>query len=113
MVKVNDGGPVFPVIETEYDTGKNEYIGNVFSTGGMSLLDFFAANEKLADVDHPESTLPRGCCDALAGYSMPNKNTMEYNEYWIEYFKWEAAWRSALKYIRANAMLKAREANNG
>lgn len=33
----------FPQIQTEYSQGDHEYNGNVFSTGGMTLRDYFAA----------------------------------------------------------------------
>ena len=39
----NDGGSAFPLVKTEYDRDRNEYTGNVFSTGGMTLRDYFAA----------------------------------------------------------------------
>ncbi len=40
---MNDGGPAFPQIESEYSPVSHEYTGNVYSSGGMTLRDYFAA----------------------------------------------------------------------
>ena len=39
----NDGGSAFPQIETSYDGDSHEYTGHVYSSGGMTLRDYFAA----------------------------------------------------------------------
>lgn len=51
MSNENDGGSAFPQIETGYDDGAHEYTGNVYSTGGMSLRDYFAAKALQAALD--------------------------------------------------------------
>ena len=39
---MNDGGPAYPQIVTEYDEDAHKYTGNVHSIGGMSLRDYAA-----------------------------------------------------------------------
>ena len=39
----DDGGSAFPQIETGYSESDHDYTGNVYSTGGMTLRDYFAA----------------------------------------------------------------------
>ena len=85
MSATNDGGPAFPSACDD----------------GMTLRDYFAANEKLTEWDGPEAIMPTSMAELLTGSPKPDSV--------IELFKWEAEWRAALKYIRADAMIAARE----
>jgi len=67
----------------------------------MDLRDFFAARETLQDFDHPDVVFGLSAKEALAGRQIPK-------EAGIPYLQWEADWRAALRYIRADAMMKAR-----
>ena len=89
--QINDGGPAFPA---PYN---NDGVG-------MSLRDWFAGQETLADLDHPEATISPELTNALAG-PRPDKT---FTEDPIAWTVWESNWRAKLKYIRADAMLKAR-----
>lgn len=71
----------------------------------MSLRDYLAAHETLLDWAHPSVQMPEEMRKKLAGYDMPQDG--------VEYLHWEAAWMSALKYIRADAMIRARERVTG
>ena len=67
----------------------------------MTLRDYFAAAETLDDLEH----LTMEGAVALAG-PKPEGN---WSTNPIEWRKWEAKWRAAVRFIRADAMLKARE----
>lgn len=90
-----DGGPAFPMSEGDWS--------------GMSLRDWFAGRETLADFDAPEASVPKWAAEALAGRQRPECLHVTKADNWIEIMKWEADWRAGLKYIRADAMLRARE----
>jgi len=68
----------------------------------MTLRDWFAGQEQLPDCGE----LVMEACEALAG-KRPDGNWTTNTIAWLE---WEAAWRARIRYIRADAMLKAREA---
>jgi hypothetical protein len=91
-------GPAFPL----------QCIGPEFPPGhsGMTLRDWFAGQERLAEWDRPESIPGKEMCEALAGEPQPKDG---WRGDMIKMLKWEAKWRSALKYIRADAMLAERE----
>jgi hypothetical protein len=89
MSAINDGGPAFP----SNDDG--------IQNDGMSLRDWFAGKETLSDLDDPENRMPLQGAEALAG-PMPASNDP------VDVMVWGATWRSKLRYIRADAMLKAR-----
>lgn len=93
---INDGGPAFPVTASTGDPRDG-----VYCRDGMSLCDWFAGQEQLGDFNHPQAQLPQNAMEALAGYPMPSGI--------LESLKWEADWRAALRFIRADAMLAARE----
>lgn len=95
-----DGGPAFPCPSDDAYTR---------DMTGMSLRDYFAAHETLSDLELPESAFPFELLVELAGPMPPG---MEY-ENTIEKAIWDSKWRSALKYMRADAMLKARNQQNG
>ena len=90
--QIVDGGPAFP---SNDDGIQNE---------GMTLRDWFAGKETLADLDHPEATISAELTNALAG-PRPDKTFAEDPIAWTV---WAATVRAKLKYIRADAMLKAR-----
>lgn len=103
MSTPNDGGPAFPVVRMPLDPE------TVLNRQGMSLRDWFAAHENLAEWDDPEAIPSQVMAEALAGYSCPHHGwSCSTQSEWIAMITWEADWRSALKYIRADAMLKAR-----
>ena len=91
--QINDGGPAFPVSVEAWDRGQHL---------GMSLRDYFAAAETLDDLED----LNMGCAIALAG----PKPAGDWCSNPIEWLKWDARWRAEVRFIRADAMLKAREA---
>ena len=76
-----------------------------FGDAGMTLRDYFMAHETLSDFDNPDAQMPRYLYELLAGEKMPEGG---WNNNPIEYMKWEAKWRAALKGIRADAMLAER-----
>ena len=98
-MNANTGGPAFPI--PPFGTG-DPRDGLSTSWEGMTLRDWFAGNEQL--VDCVEISVP--ACEALAG-KRPD-GTWKDNP--IALIEWEAAWRARIRYIRADAMLKAREA---
>jgi hypothetical protein len=73
---------------------------------GMSLRDWFAGQETLDDA---YEDLSIETMEALAGRPFPGAigpgNTAEDR---IDALKWNADWRARLKFIRADAMLRAR-----
>jgi len=69
----------------------------------MTLRDYFAALETLIDWDQPNAIMPSDTADQLAGRPRPSDGN------YLNVLKWEADWRAAIKYIRADAMLAARE----
>jgi hypothetical protein len=85
---IKDGGPAFP--RTYNGDGHN----------GMTLRDYFAA--------HAEVTLDgiTGNDARSLGVPMPNSGTGE------EWAEWRARMTSRLKFMCADAMLRARESEN-
>lgn len=100
MSTTTDGGPAFPV--PDLHPGAMQV-----GSSGMSLRDWFAGQETLADFDAPEASVPKWAAEALAG-RQPDLSHVTKADNWIEHVKWEAEWRAKLKYIRADAMLRAR-----
>lgn len=102
--QINDGGPAFPQQSYHRPNGEFEW-----PQDGMSLRDYFASNEKLTEWDGTDSMLPTAATEALAGRPMPAGGWgAKTPEQWLEMHMWEADWRARLKYIRADAMLRAR-----
>lgn len=98
---MKDGGPAFPV--PDLHPGAMQV-----GSSGMSLRDWFAGQETLADI---RDDLSSDYFDALAGCPMPlppRGKILSAFDY-IEIAQWDARWRATLKYIRADAMLRARE----
>lgn len=95
--QINTGGPAFPVCF--------DHVESLSEHPGMSLRDRFAAHETLSDHDHPDVLMPDKIAIALAG-PRPEGDWFTNS---LEWLKWEALYRARLRYIRADAMLKARE----
>jgi len=99
MSTPNDGGPAFPVQPIYPSTGLVEY-----GTDGMTLRDWFAGQEQLKGWEEADGPIT----EALAG---PKP---DWQKDPVGYIRWEARWRAAMKYIRADAMLDAaRERKEG
>jgi len=47
----NDGGSAFPTVESQREGSCGEYYTEIYSAGGMTLRDYFAAKE-LARMEH-------------------------------------------------------------
>ncbi len=98
--QINDGGPAFPMTASTGDPRDG-----VYCQSGLSLRDYFASRETLAEFDHPTSPASTEVVTALAG---PKPSGSWYTNT-VEWMKWEALFRARTKYIRADAMLKARD----
>lgn len=98
--KINDGGPAFP---HKREWRSNGVVIDYEMVPGMTLRDYFAAAETLDDLDH---LLMAGAV-ALAG----PKPEGDWSTNPIEWLKWEAMWRAEARFIRADAMILAREAH--
>lgn len=95
---INDGGPAFPNADTVYPNGQVQY-----GATGMTLRDYFAAHESLDDFNGKEIPLEFGI--QLAG---PHPSVLP-KEDCVAWLKWQAKARASLRYIRADAMIAARE----
>ena len=92
MSEINTGGPAFPLFDID--------IGKVCE--GMTLRDYFASNlpdEPTGDDYHAIIK------ESLVGRRQPVAN----QDGWIAVIQFEADFRAAWRYMRADAMLKARE----
>ena len=104
--KIDDGGPAFPALDVHC---ASEIIMEGNKPHGMSLRDWFAGHETLAEWDYPDSVVRAGMCDTLAGRPRPKNGwNAKSKDEWLDMLKWDAAWRAALKYIRSDAMLAER-----
>lgn len=75
----------------------------------VEIRDWFAGKENLSEWDDQEAIPSKSMTEALAGYPQPTHGwSCSTQSEWIAMLTWEADWRAALKYIRADAMLKAR-----
>lgn len=100
MTTINDGGPAFPVWELN-GKGQPEMTGF-----GMTLRDYFAAKaEGLHDDATPEFA------EALTGRKQPDV-VHGSPENMLEWARFRADADAVLRYIQADAMLRAREASN-
>lgn len=78
----------------------------------MSLRDWFAGHESLADWDNMEAVMKTEMAEALAGRKQPGHGwACATPKEFLAMLQWEADWRAALKYLRADAMLKAKGKN--
>jgi hypothetical protein len=109
--KIEDGGPAFPTTIH----GVTEFSGQptIDTYEGMSLRDWFAQKAPLAEIEEIKfKNLSRVSAEVLAGRSHPvepRKPTREeLVSYQIDVVKWQAEVTAALRFIMADAMLKAR-----
>ena len=98
MSKTNEGGHAFPVQLVEHVSAHNH--------PGMTLRDYFAAKETLREWDNPDALISTTLAEALAGEKQPKGG---WSKDPVGMLKWEAKWRAAMRYIRADAMLAERE----
>lgn len=103
MTDINTGGAAFPC-EGGSDSG-------LFADPGMTLRDYFATTvDKDEYGDLVYRHLSEKAKGILAGYSRPSEPGNDLRAQWmIDCIKWEMAWRSALRFMMADAMLAARE----
>lgn len=74
----------------------------------IQLRDWLAAHETLKEWEDFD-TVDQNAAELLAGRPKPKHGwRCETREQLIETLQWDADWRAALKYIRADAMLRAR-----
>jgi hypothetical protein len=90
------GGPAFPVTEV-FDDRRGEV--TQYGSTGMTLRDYLAVNCDIGNVD--ELTVSVG--GRLLGRSLPDIVSDAQGA-----LRWWADYRAALRYIEADAMLKAR-----
>ncbi len=95
MSTPHDGGNAFP---NSYECEDGELITH----HGMTLRDYLAAHETLNDVD-----VTTEMAELLAGEPMPKRSDS------LAWLRWDAKWKAALRYIRADAMLEVRGAGAG
>ena len=88
--KIDDGGPAFPVA----DISKTQ-------CPGLSVRDWFASNERIADAEQSWEL-----CEALAG----QRPDGDWRSNALGWHAWSALWRARMRYMQADAMLKARAA---
>ena len=68
------------------------------------IRDWFATHETLNDFAHPEAVMPKKLAETLAGEPAPKGGwTVDP----LGMLKFEAKWRAALRYLRADAMIAA------
>ena len=105
MSAYKDGGPAFPQSLVKDDegnihSGRDKHLRDC----GMSLRDYLASKETLSDFDAEQ--MSDKIINALATEPKPEGS---WSDNPLEWIRWEAGWRARLKYIRADAMIKARE----
>jgi len=92
--EINDGGPAFPAMTP-----------GGYCTPGMTLRDYLASQEQLNDYD--TAVISTRWLEAVVGRAKPeDHNTAEGV---MELMRFENEFRARLKYLRADAMLKARD----
>lgn len=97
--KHDDGGPAFP---------QNDFILNhINNHDGMSLRDWFAATLRVvSDSDCSVDGFDYEACKFMAGRPMPKSDDM------MEVVRWYADVEAAIRYVKADAMLAARNRRN-
>ena len=100
---IDDGGAAFPLYAPESDFPE-------YMQPGMTLRDHFAAQETLIGFDMGVDKVPVAVAEILAG-PMPGGEgfTTIDAEHQLAMLKWQAKWRAAIRYIRADAMIAARK----
>ena len=105
-MRTNDGGPAFPSPDTVHPSGQVQY-----GSFGMTLRDFLASRESLSEWYTTDGRGPtQGLAELLAGCKQPAAGGDAHNQ--MEWLIFEAKWRAAVKYLRADAMIAAREKGN-
>jgi len=100
--KTNDGGPAFPAPNFAVPRDMaDEMVVKLRDMQGMTLRDYFAA---AMDVEYQFEQMTGDCAEAL-GVPMP---IGQGSAAWP---RWRAAMRAKLRYMAADAMLKARSAS--
>jgi len=97
-----DGGPAFPFKCQGQTTGPEIYYG-------MSLRDWFAGNDDLTDWN--KVNMEPAMMEALAGRKIPEcvKSRIPNSEQdWLELLEFLSLVRAKLRYMRSDAMVKAR-----
>lgn len=93
---INDGGPAFP-------DGTHSVLrenGMLSETHGMSLRDYFAAHANIGNVDELKT---------LDGEELLGRDMPDWKSDLRGWCAWWADYRSVLRYIEADAMIKARK----
>lgn len=108
--KVSDGGPAFPYVGMDYpfDGAQPE----MMTVRGMSLRDYFAAHS-----DQPGqsqiATLLSWRCRGVNGVPYNDPDALSFDERWGQLTLSEQADAySRVRYVIADAMLRAREAKS-
>jgi hypothetical protein len=99
---IDDGGPAFA-----RSSGPPQKEINTAAHTGMSLRDWFAGQETLADFDQADAIISTALADKLAG----PKPVGGWTQNPVAMLQWEATWRAKIKLIRADAMIAARKEN--
>lgn len=94
----NDGGSAFPFGQISELTGQPI---NGWFAPGMTLRDWFAGREEISN----EEVFSWELCEALAG-PRPDKDRKTDPIGWEI---WQSTWQARVRFIRADAMLAARE----
>ena len=100
MQDADKSGAAFPVFAP--DSSKFPEVLNE----GMTLIDYFAAHETLADFDQTNACMSKSDAEKLAGSPRPEAGPDCADP--LAIYRWEAKWRAALRYLRAEAMVERR-----
>ena len=104
MSTQNNSGSAFPMFTTQYDFGLGETVPKTV-TQGMTLRDYFAAKADLSKDIEKDGCIEQRLAQELMESPPPNWDN--------EYLKARIWWLEAemrLRYLKADAMLRAREA---
>lgn len=96
--KIKDGGPAFPVSTADHSSGHQDG-PNTWQFPGMTLRDYLAATVNIDSAATAASVGKRIVGREFPGWTDPAGS-----------FAWLAEVRATLRYIEADAMLKARAA---
>ena len=73
--EINDGGSAFPQVDSEWDDYDKKY-GRVYSSGGMSLRDYFAAKAMQGFLASREYGGAAGNADTCAEWAYAHADAM-------------------------------------
>lgn len=100
MSKKNTGGPAFPAAEAG-----QAHFGDSGVYMGMTLRDYLAAHTPPAD------EIGAQAAEAITGLKMPiYDNYANKSDFWVDSIGFWALANAKYKYMQADAMLEAREA---